>query len=269
MAETKESFSDITWLAIDAALQAGEILQHGFGTGFSISSKKGIHNLVTEYDHKSEQFIIDFIKKHIPHSKFIAEESGAVGDEEESLVWIIDPLDGTVNFAHEIPLFSISIAAEKQGELLSGVVYAPITNELFVSEKGKGAYLNGKPIRVTATNELKGAILATGFPYNLAENPHHCIDHFVDILRLGIPIRRLGSAAIDLAYIAAGRFDGFFEVSLAPWDCAAGILLIEEAGGHITQWDRKPYKIRDHKPILATNGHLHEQLVKVLSRSIP
>jgi myo-inositol-1(or 4)-monophosphatase len=269
LAKAKESFTHVTMLAIEAAIQAGEILRHGFGTRFSISSKQGTHNLVTEYDHKSEKFIIDFIRHHIPHSKFLAEESGESGDDEENLVWIIDPLDGTVNFAHEIPVFSVSIAAEKKGEVISGVVFAPITNELFVAEKGKGAFLNGTPIRVTPTQELKGSILATGFPYNLAENPFHCIEHFVDILRLGIPIRRLGSAAIDLAYIAAGRFDGFFEVSLAPWDSAAGVLLVNEAGGKVTHWDQSPFSVREKTPILATNGHIHEALAKVLSRSIP
>ena len=268
LAEAKESFSQATLIAIDAALQAGEVLRQGFGTRFSISSKEGTHNLVTEYDHKSEKLIIDFIRSHFPRSKFLAEESGETGEADE-WVWIIDPLDGTVNFAHEIPLFSVSIAAERKGEVVSGVVYAPITNELFVAEKGKGAFLNGRPIAVTSLHDIKGAILATGFPYNLAENPLHCIDHFVDILHLGIPIRRLGSAAIDLAYVASGRFDAFFEVSLAPWDSAAGILLIAEAGGKTTHWDQKPYSLRKKEPILSSNGCIHAELAKILSRSIP
>lgn len=269
LAETKESFSLLTQTAIEAALLAGKIVLEGFGTKFSISNKSGSHNLVTEYDHRSEKCIIDFIRERYPESHFLAEESGETGADSERLVWVIDPLDGTVNFAHQIPIYSISIGVEKKGEVISGVVFAPVTQELFVAEKGKGAYLNYHPISVTHIQDLKGSILATGFPYNLAQNPHHCIDHFVDILRLGIPIRRLGSAAIDLAYIASGRFDGFFEVSLSPWDLAAGKLLIEEAGGKVTGWDLSPYQLRARSPILATNGHIHEALSKALSRSIP
>lgn len=268
LVEKKESFSDLTNTAIEAALQAGKILLEGFGTHFSISSKTGAHNLVTEYDMKAEKCIIDFISERYPDSHFLAEESGDTGSSDESLVWIIDPLDGTVNFAHQIPLYSVSIGVERKKEIVAGVVYVPVTNELFVAEKGKGAFLNGRFISVTQTPDLKGSILATGFPYNIVQNPHHCIDHFVDIVRLGIPIRRLGSAAIDLAYVAAGRFDGFFEISLSPWDAAAGLLLVEEAGGKVSHWDLKNYHVRAKASILATNGHIHQALAKQLSRSI-
>ena len=255
-------------MAIEAALQAGEILRKGFGTSFAISQKEGRHNLVTEYDHRAEKAILSFLKQQVPESSFLAEESGQTGDES-SLVWVVDPLDGTVNFAHQIPVFSVSIALEKAGKIFCGVVFQPITHELFVAEKGKGAFLNGTPIRVSQTAEMKDAILATGFPYNLQENPFHCIDHFDHILRAGIPIRRLGSAAIDLAYTAAGRLDGFFEVGLAPWDCAAGVLLVEEAGGKVTEWDQKPFALRTKSPLLGTNGQIHAALSQILKGNRP
>jgi len=259
--------AELTLIAIEAALNAGNVLRYGFGTHFQINSKEGHHNLVTEYDYKAEKEIIDFIQKNAPNSEFLAEESGISG-KKGSLVWVIDPLDGTVNFAHQIPVFAVSIGVEQDGEMIAGVIYQPITNELFVAEKGRGAYCNGKKINVSIVKTLEGSILATGFPYNLRENPHHCIDHFIDILRAGIPIRRLGAAAIDFAYTASGRFEGFFEVSLSPWDAAAGKLLLEEAGGKITKWDGSPFDIRSLEPLLATNGLIHKEARDLLSRNI-
>jgi len=268
LVEKKGSFSSLTLIAIEAALVGGEVLRQGFGTRFSISSKEGRHNLVTEYDHLSEKAIIDFIGQNLPESSFLAEESGYTGKGKEEVLWIIDPLDGTVNFAHQIPVFAVSIAAQKGGKVISGVVYQPITHELFVAELGKGAFLNGQNLTVSDVKNIEGAMMATGFPYDLAKNPFHCIDHFVDILKLGIPIRRMGSAAIDLAYTAAGRFEGFFEVELAPWDVAAGKLLVEEAGGKVTDWDRNPFDLRSRATIFASNGHIHEATAAILSRSI-
>ncbi len=222
---------------------------------------------MTEYDHLSEKSILSFLKMHCPDAEFLAEESGSTGSNAD-LVWIIDPLDGTVNFAHHIPNFSVSIALEKKGKLFCGIVYQPITHELFVAETGKGAFLNGKQIQVSKVETFADSILCTGFPYNLHENPFHCIDHFVDILHLGIPIRRMGSAAIDLAYTAAGRFEGFFEVGLSPWDCAAGFLLLEEAGGKRSTWDMNPLNYRIKTPILCSNGKIHEALSEVLNRPV-
>lgn len=268
LAKEEESLSHLTLIAIEAALSAGELLRQGFGTHFSISSKEGRHNLVTEYDHKSENWIIDFLGQQVPGSSFLAEESGASKKGASEILWIIDPLDGTVNFAHQIPTFSVSLAAEVEGKVICGVVYQPITHELFVAEVGKGAFLNGQKLKVSEVKQVENAILATGFPYDLAKNPFHCIDHFVDILKLGIPIRRMGSAAIDLAYTAAGRFEGFFEVKLSPWDVAAGKLLVEEAGGKVTHWDGKPYHIRSTETIFASNGHLHSAVTQILNRSV-
>lgn len=265
LSKEKDSLSHLTLTAIEAALQAGTLLREGFGTHFAIQSKEGIHNLVTEYDHRSEKLVIDFLRSETPHAHFLAEESGLNEEKEGGLTWIIDPLDGTVNFAHKIPMFSVSLAAEREGEVVCGVVYHPLVHELFVAEKGKGAFLNGERLGVSKISTLPEAMLATGFPYNLAENPLQCIDHFVDILRVGIPIRRLGAATLDLAYTAAGRVDGFFEVSLAPWDCAAGKLLVEEAGGKVTSWDGKPFDLRSYGPILASNGRIHEKCSSILS----
>ncbi len=256
------NFSPMTLTAIEAALQAGELLRKGFGSKFSIHSKEGIHNLVTEYDHASEKLLINYLLSHFPNHCFLSEECGEIGKGE--VQWIIDPLDGTVNFAHGIPVFSISIGARKKGKLLLGVIYQPITHELFAAETGKGSFLNGKRIQVSSTNSLQKAFLATGFPYNLASNPHHCIEHFVDILRLGIPIRRMGSAAIDMAYVAAGRFDGYFEVSLAPWDCAAGLVLVQEAGGISTNWRGENFSLDAFEAPLVTNGHIHQELSALL-----
>ncbi len=268
LAEEKDSLSHVTLIAIEAALLAGEVLRQGFGTHFSISSKEGQHNLVTEYDHRSEKTILDFIQQHVKDSSFLAEESGNSGHPKGTIHWIVDPLDGTVNFAHQVPIFSVSIAAQKEGKTITGIVYQPITHELFVAEVGKGAFLNGQKLKVSNVMNIDKAILATGFPYNLAKNPFHCIDHFVDILKLGIPIRRMGSAAIDLAYTAAGRFDGFFEVELGAWDVAAGKLLVEEAGGKVTHWDKSPFDICSRETVFASNGHIHDAVSSILNRNI-
>ena len=268
LAEKKESFSELTLIGIEAALAAGEILRSGYGTDFQIRSKEGHHNLVTEYDHKAEQAIIQFIRKQVPHSSFLAEESGITGSRTEPLVWVIDPLDGTVNFAHKIPVFAVSIGIEQHGSMIAGVIYQPMTHELFVAQKGEGAFFNGHRISVSPIDRLDQSILATGFPYNLAENPSHCIDHFIDILRAGIPIRRLGAAAIDFAYTAAGRVEGFFEVSLSPWDCAAGKVLVEEAGGLVTTWSGSMFDIRSKAPVLATNSYIHAEAVSLLTRDV-
>lgn len=266
LAREKANFSSLTLNAIEAALLAGEILKQGFGSHFKISSKKGRHNLVTEYDHESERAILSFLKKNVPNSHFLSEEGGNIGDTSNSIYWIIDPLDGTVNFAHRIPIFSVSIAALQGDKIVSGVIFQPITQELFVAQTGAGAFLNGSQIQVSKTSSMEKAILATGFPYDLAENPSHCIEHFVDVLKLGVPVRRMGSAAIDLAYSAAGRFDAFFEVSLSPWDIAAGKLILEEAGGMLTHWDGSSMDIHSEKSVLASNGNLHEEMLLLLKK---
>lgn len=261
---TNNQLAELLNIAKITALETGELLKKGFGTSFRVDNKEGRHNLVTEYDHKAEHHIISRIKEHFSDHIFLAEESGASGRTKETVRWIIDPLDGTVNFAHSIPIFCVSIGAEFNGELLCGVIYAPMTDELFTAYKGGGAFLNGAPIQVSTTATLHDAILVTGFPYNASENPHGCLEHFTRFVSMGLPVRRLGSAALDLAYLAAGRFDGYWEVSLNAWDVAAGKCILYEAGGTMTQYDGKPHDIM-RGTMLATNGHIHQEMSTVLT----
>ncbi|MEM7174356.1 MAG: inositol monophosphatase family protein [Chlamydiota bacterium] len=254
--------SRLTMVATLSALKAGGFLRKHFGDPISFSTKPGRHNLVTEMDTQAEQMIIEFIKSHFPDHHFLAEESGESGDNQEGILWVIDPLDGTVNYAHQIPFFSVSVAATFQGDVLAGAVYSPMSEELFTGEKGNGAYLNGKKLKTTQTAVLDSAIIATGLPYNVTENPLCCLEHFTKFARMGVPIRRIGSAALDLAYIAAGRFDMFWEVALRPWDYAAAKLFIEESGGRITDFSGKPLDKLQVGPIIASNGILHDQTVK-------
>ena len=261
----EQKFSSTTLIAVEAALLAGDLLRRGFGTHFSISSKKeGNHNLVTEYDRLSEKAIIQYIRHHHPSSHFLAEESGDSGENAGDTLWVIDPLDGTVNFAHGIPFFSVSIGAIHKKQLVSGVVYHPITRELFVAERKKGAFCNGQKISVSDVAEVDKSYLTSGFPYHVSQNPLQCIERTGKVLKIGCPVRILGSAALDLAYTAAGRFEGFFEVSLAPWDVAAGVLIVEEAGGQVSHWDRKPFDLFANETILATNGRIHDSLSRTL-----
>lgn len=255
--------SKLLAVAQNLAVSAGELLREGFGGSFGISSKEGRHNLVTEYDNRSEDLIISGIRAEFPDHEFLAEESGASGNTSSNIRWIIDPLDGTVNFAHSIPIFCVSIAAEVCGAIECGVIYQPMVGEMFTAIKGGGAFLNGKPMRVSQTARLNDAILVTGFPYNVGSNPDNCIEHFSAFLRFGIPIRRLGSAALDLAYAAAGRFDGFWEARLNPWDVAAGMLMVRESGGRVSGYDDSEYKI-GNKQIVASNRLIHGEILNIL-----
>ena len=260
--------SYLSHIAVRAALKAGTLLRRGFGTSFRIDQKEGKNNLVTDYDRASEKCIIEEIRKEFPEDSFLGEEGGAVKGGE--ILWIIDPIDGTVNFAHAIPCFAISIAATCNGEVLAGVVYQPMTAELFVAEKGKGAYLNGERIFVSKETTLDTALLSTGFPAkSLKGDPAHSIALFADFVEQGISLRRFGSAAIDLSYLAAGRFDGFWEVTLQPWDIAAGQLLVEEAGGKVSQYDGTFRDLLSTGPLLASNAHLHAILTSAMTHVKP
>ncbi|MBI5273505.1 MAG: inositol monophosphatase [Chlamydiales bacterium] len=265
MVDIKEDPSELSSFAMQLALQAGRILKGGFGSHFLVESKTDRHDLVTEYDRKVESFLIGEIKKKYPSHSFLAEESGASNTDQSGLKWIIDPLDGTVNFAHHIPMFSVSIAITHQDTVLVGCIYNPMVDEMFHAIYQHGSYLNNKKIQVSSTKKLKDAMIATGFPYNVAENPFHCIDQFAHIAKLGIPIRRIGSAAIDLAYVAAGKFDAFWEVILQPWDFAAGLLIIKESGGMVSDLKGRPVSIYQKSSIVATNSHLHTQAIEHLS----
>jgi len=252
--------------AIDAAKLGGTILREHLGRVRNIELKEGQEkNLVTEIDRRSEEVIIGHIRKRFPDHAILAEESGGGGLSEYR--WVIDPLDGTVNYTHGFPVFSVSIGVEHRGELVAGVVYDPNFDELFTAAKGEGAFLNGKRMHVSQTQALSRSMLVTGFPYDIAENPGHAIEHFVNFLLESQAVRRMGSAAIDLVYVAAGRYDGFWEVALHPWDMAAGVLCVLEAGGRVTDFAGRPFRLTE-KAVLATNGRIHEQMMDVLARPV-
>jgi myo-inositol-1(or 4)-monophosphatase len=257
-----KNHSEFLTVAIQVAMQAGDLLKKGFGTTYEISSKAGMHNLVTFYDKASEEMIFSALQKRFPTHGFVGEEQGQT--KKGDVMWIVDPLDGTVNFAHGVPMFSVSIAAAIGNEVVAGCVFQPMTNELFWAEKGKGSFLNGAQLQVTKRTSLKEVMLATGFPYNVNENPYHCIDTFLKLQKQGIPIRRLGSAAIDLSYVAAGRYDAYWEVNLQPWDFAAGMLIVHEAGGKVTLFDGSPCDLTQQGTILSSNGLLHPLMMEEL-----
>ena len=221
---------------------------------------------MTEADHASEAAIMDVIKKKFPLHHILTEETGEIVRDSE-FKWIIDPIDGTVNFAHGIPICCVVVALEKDGEIIMSVVYAPILNELYVAEKGKGATLNGKRISVSSESSVLKSCLVTGFPYTYIDAPNGPVEVFGRLVKKGIPVRRLGSAAIDLCWVASGRFDGFYEHKLEPWDSAAGFLIVEEAGGRVTDFEGNVFSPYQHH-ILATNGHIHDKLLGVVNNQI-
>ncbi len=242
-----------------ATYAGSKILQHYFNGTFIISNKEGINNLVTEADHASEKVIMEAIRQDFPDHFILSEEAG----EEKTasnIKWIIDPIDGTVNFANGIPICCVSIGVEQDGKMILGAVYNPFMNEFFFAERGAGATLNDKPIHVSSKSEVKSSCLVTGFPYTYLDAPNGPLQVFEKFIRAGIPVRRLGSAAIDLCWVAAGRFDGFYEHKLQAWDSAAGFLIVEEAGGKVTDFEGNYYD--PYQPhIIASNGKIHDELV--------
>jgi myo-inositol-1(or 4)-monophosphatase len=250
--------------AIETARDAGQVLLEKFGRKINIT-KKGDINLVTEADLASEALIIERIKSYFPKHSILAEEAGnavTIGDGT-TWKWIIDPLDGTTNFAHGYPCFCVTLALEHDGEIVIGVTFDPTRNELFATERGRGASLNGKPIRVSETEELGNSLIVTGFPYDIKDRENFA-RHLTDFLLCSRGVRRDGSAAIDLAYVACGRFDGFWEEGLNAWDVAAGVLLIEEAGGQVSYYDGSHFSVYK-PPICASNGLIHSQMLKILA----
>lgn len=249
--------------AIETARDAGQILLEKFGRKINIS-KKGDINLVTEADLASEKMIIERIRSYYPKHSILAEESGEaiVSGSDTTWKWIIDPLDGTTNYAHGYPCFCVTIALEHDGEIVLGVTFDPTRDELFSAEKGNGATLNNKSIRVSETENLSDALLVTGFPYNAREK-NDFAKHFSDFTHKSRGLRRDGSAAIDMAYVACGRFDGFWEEGLNPWDVATGVLLIEEAGGRVSYYDDSKFSIYE-PPICASNNLIHREMLEVL-----
>lgn len=247
-----------------AATEAGaKIIKEYFDKSFTISNKEGINNLVTEVDHKSEVAIIDVIKANFPNHFILSEEAGAL-EQESEYKWIIDPIDGTVNYANGIPICCVSIGIEKAGKMIMGAVYNPFINEFYFAEKGQGATLNGKKINVTTRTEVIKSCLVTGFPYTYLDEENGPLQVFEKFIRKGIPVRRLGSAAIDLCWVAAGRFDGFYEHKLSAWDSAAGFIIVEEAGGKVTNLKGEPYN--PYQPgLIATNGLIHSEMVRIVN----
>ncbi len=255
--------SDETQFAIRAAKAAGKILLEGFGSAVRVEHKRREIDLVTEFDRRSEGCILEKIHKAFPHHRFLAEESGLSGAGETPL-WLVDPLDGTTNFAHGLPIFSVSIALREGGRTRLGVVYDPTRKECFWAERGKGAYCNEARLRVTDTDELGKSLLVTGFPYDAWTNPNNNLDHFAHFSERSRGVRRLGSAALDLAYVAAGRFDGYWEMRLAPWDVAAGGLIAEEAGALLTAMDGENDYMTESPSLIAANPILHAKMAAVI-----
>jgi len=261
-------------IAIDAALKAGKIVLKHTGKVKRIGFKSDV-NLVTDVDRLSEESIVKTIRSKFPDHGILTEESKEKKSTSD-FKWVIDPLDGTTNYAHGLPVYCISIALEKEGEIVLGVVHNPNLDELFVGEKGKGAYLyKGRgssksklKISVSHEHKLGKSLLATGFPYDIRTSRINNLNHFANFYKKCQAVRRMGAAALDLAYLATGRFDGFWELKLSPWDMAAGSLLITEAGGKVTDFSGGPFNIY-LKEILATNGKIHRQMVKVLKGNKP
>ncbi|MFP3998268.1 MAG: inositol monophosphatase family protein [Desulfobacterales bacterium] len=248
--------------AIGAAYGAAKILRTHMGNLEQID-KKGPEDLVTSADIASEKYILKTLHEKFPDHDVLAEESGSSIRGKNGCLWIIDPLDGTTNFAHQVPIFSVSIAFVKDGELQVGVVLNPVTGELFSATAGRGAALNGRQIAVSGCTKLSESLLVTGFPYDVKQDTTPYMKRFENCLKAVQGIRRLGSAALDLCFVACGRFEGFWEQKLKPWDTAAGTLIAREAGAVVTDFSGMTFE-PDKKEILATNGHIHEELKSIL-----
>ena len=241
---------------------AGQILRDGYSKEHTVHYK-GTIDLVTETDHASEAFLIGEIQSQFPESHIIAEESGETAGENEG-TWFIDPLDGTVNYAHHIPVFCVCIAYAVKGVVTLGAVYDPLRDELFTAERGKGAFLNGKPIHASETTELQKSLLVTGFPYDTWDTKLDNFKYFERLAKKTQGVRRLGSAGLDACYVAAGRFDGFWEFALRPWDIAAAGLIAEEAGARVSKIDGSADYLSTPISILAAAPGVYEKIQEQL-----
>ena len=257
--------------AVEAALAAGRVQRQYFRSAIEIH-KKGAIDLVTEIDLRVEREFRALIAERFPGHAVLGEEGIEIGNQFDELIpdfnsgrhrWIIDPIDGTTNYAHGLALFCVAVALEVDSRTELGVMYDPMAEELYTAERGQGARLNGVPLHVTPCAELGDALLCTGFPYSVREKPGHLVAGFGEFLRVSQAVRRLGSAALDLCYVAAGRFDGFYEESLKAWDVAAGALIVEEAGGRVTGTAGEPFNPHAGH-IVASNGHLHAAMLSTL-----
>jgi myo-inositol-1(or 4)-monophosphatase len=248
--------------AVSIARMAGSLLKDRFTEKHRIDYK-GEVDIVTEADRLSEEIVMTEIRRRFPDHGILSEETAEV-EKRSPYRWVIDPLDGTTNYAHGFPLFCVSIALEKDGRIVTGVIYNPTSDELFMAGEGEGSFLNGSRISVSGTAEVSESLLATGFPYDIRRNPNNNVNYFSEMALRTQAIRRTGSAALDLAYTAAGRFDGFWELKLHPWDTAAGWLLVSEAGGIVTDIFGGGYRL-DSPSILASNGKIHEAMINILA----
>ncbi len=254
---------DIKNTAIGTARAAGALLKERLGDA-GVVEFKGAVDIVTEMDRRSEELIVGELRRAFPGHGILTEESPELHGNS-GYRWIIDPIDGTTNYAHALPVFCVSIAFEDKGEVTLGVVYNPMLDELFVAEKGQGAFLNGKKIRVSGIDSLNKSLLATGFPYDVRTSSVNNLDNFANFAVRAQAIRRAGSAALDLSYTACGRFDGFWEMKLRPWDVAAAALMVTEAGGRITDFSGKEFSIYS-KECLASNGLIHGEMLEVFKK---
>jgi myo-inositol-1(or 4)-monophosphatase len=254
-----------TYLAVatEAALAAGVVLQACWGKLESIEEKGRPGDLVTEADKQAEAVILEVIQRYFPDHSILAEESGQFGDLDAEYLWAIDPLDGTTNYAHQYPFSAASIGLLCNGVPVVGAIFDPFHKELFQGAVGLGATCNGKPIQVSKVDKLAQSLLVTGFAYDRRETPDNNYQEFCYLTHITQGVRRAGAASVDLAYVACGRLDGYWERGLSPWDLAAGVAIVEAAGGTVTAYDRTPFDLRSGR-ILATNGQLHTELSQEL-----
>ena len=249
--------------ALEAVLTAGDIQLAHYGTPFTVD-KKGSIDLVTDVDVEVERMFRALVESRFPDHDILAEELGSSpGTAKSPWCWIFDPIDGTTNFAHGLPIFCASLAVEHEGQLVYGAVYDPNRRELFTAERGVGAFLNGRRLRVSAAREIIDAMLSTGFPYDVHRTRDDIVALFGEFVGCARAVRRLGSAALDLCYVAAGRFDGFWEKRLKPWDTSAGALIVQEAGGRVTRWTGGPFDPR-RDDLVASNGAIHDKMLAVI-----
>jgi myo-inositol-1(or 4)-monophosphatase len=247
--------------AISAAMTSGRYIAENYGKKLNIESKSNYQDLVTNVDKGSQSIIASFLKASLPDTGLYGEED--LNDEVGEKRWIIDALDGTTNFIHGVPFFCVSLALEIEEKLVIGVIYDPLRNELFYGKRGQGAFLNGEKITVTETQLLRESLLATGFPYDMC-SPDNNLSHFGRFKMIAQEVRALGSAALELAYVACGRLDGYWEIGLFPWDTAAGVIILEEAGGKITGKVGQPFLLKDDF-IVASNAKIHEEMLQILN----
>ena len=252
--------------ALEVAKEAGDILMQHFGNISSYKKKSSAIDLVTIADTQSEAFIINKIKSQFPDHDIITEESD-IKQKGSNYRWVIDPLDGTTNFVHNLPIFAVSIGLQFKKETIVAVVYNPAANKCFWADKNGGSFLNNDPINIISSKTLSESLLVTGFPYEKDERWDKGFILFKELYGMTQGVRRLGAAALDFCFIAMGRFEGFWEFGLQPWDICAGALIVEEAGGKVSDWDGSPMPFSGHR-ILATNGYIHDEMLEILRKDL-